>query len=268
MIFSEKLSPQIRSYKSERSIKSNITLIEFEDKDAITRSMALVKDHEGNQATVLFYRQKFLPHRNHGELGNDVFHNKTVIGEVTKLPLGIESLEKADELAFNNAKAMSIACGVTGIDADRNSQLSGMNIVIMADSENPNSINEESLQKLIGSLFGKDGPFKEAILFRDFNDKKLMVNLLNGGAEFVIDEYTYKLMIDQIASSKLDLKSRFPIYLPYIIKAMTVYLRLISDMYWRKGNSLDTRGGKGYEEFIKNNIQNYLNMLVAPKKNY
>lgn len=259
MIFSKEFIPQIRSHLKEVSIRNNlvksISVIEFIDREAIVRRMALVEDPKGNRVAVLFYKQKFIPPKDKNQSAESPFHSKTVLGEIVVMASGLESFEEADEVAFDRTNSLSIASGMVGIDEDRNLHMSGMSAVVIADSENPNSINEASLQRAIGFLFSSQGPFGEAVIFPDFKDKKLMANLHKGGAEFVIDQYSYRQMLS--VAEKFNLKKRFGKYQEQILKAMSVYLRIIKEIY-NRGDFLESRGGKGYKEFLMENIEQHM----------
>lgn len=272
MLFSPKENPglakEIRGYSYEKPnnkfIKS-LTLIELSEVETFKRTVAIVEDKDGNSARVLFYRSKFTPKRNEGELAKKTFKEKSVIGDLVLLPISeINDFESADKIAVENAKLMSVSCGATGITDDIDMQISGMSVVIMADPDKPKSISEDSLQKSIGYLFSEAGPFNEAMLFPDFKNKKFMANLHKGGVEFLIDRYSYKLMNEIIKNEKIDLDRMYANYTPFVMKAMSSYLRILRDIY-RTGNPMETRSLKSFKDFMQDGIRNYLLKLVSKK---
>lgn len=230
--------------------------IEKERKDGLKREVIQIEDIDGNKADIIIY-QASSPLRTNMDDVWDYFKKYTHVGKVH-----IENkkfdLKRGDKIATHQTNLISLALEETGVSKDDGIQLTGASVVIVPDRKDPGSIKKESLQKAIGFLFSKEGPFSEMLIFPDFIDESFAANLEKSGTELLIKQEFFDILLKKS-------KKFFEKFVSITGKDIFDYLIALS-AYLKKELSipaeLDGRGLASDKEFINKKSEFYLERLI------
>lgn len=255
------------------NIKS-VTMLRLEDKDNLTRRVALVEDKKGRKAAVYFYQDDFNPNREKEDsegrsyLQYNVFHDIATVGQVRMISaqnpenLNQDLLLKADRLAVDMAKNIKS----TGLKNDEEIRLSGSGIVIVTDAAIKDFLKLEDLHHSIGELFRENGIFGNNLILPGIVTKQLIENMEVAGANVLRGPKEIPDLIDflndilktsgqTVSNQKLLKALPFLVYVPYHAQYFT-------------RDSVDILMGyaglpfeKAKKEFIKTQIVNKIKFL-------
>ena len=222
--------------------------------DNFRRIFALVEDVQGNKAVIFCHQDNFKTTRKDEESSSKVFGHRSILSgiEVLKEPDGEDLFDRAIDISFASALRTKTGLEMVGLKDDRNIQLSGGSIVIVPDPDNPDSINQLSLQKAIGKLFSKKGPFNEMILLPISNQEGLADNLRQGGTVFLFSEEDFQT-VNKVLTSILDVnKSKlaecFSENFDHITKALMAKAALLIHLF---RVDAENKLGTGLESHLK-----------------
>ena len=211
--------------------------IDSENKDGLIRKIALLEDRNGNKAAVYFYQDNFNPKRE-GESGNvshNLFGDIATAGQV-KVISSVSEKNKKQNLLFaadQMAREQAVDSKMSGLKYNDTIQISGSGTVIVTDLNLNSFIEAIEFQEAIGELFKADGIFKNNLIVPSVNNKTLVANMGEGGAQVLYKTDNFpnvlELFLDIITEGKLDIDSKISqkfydrlmpliVYLPFFEK--------------------------------------------------